>query len=193
MSALLGALIRWVRASGVRIGASWRFFWNASATKGKELVMQPEGFKPAWIVIHHSLTEDGAVKDWDAIRRYHIETNGWKAIGYHIGLEEVDGKLVVQQGRPVGSIGAHCKGFNARSVGICLVGNYDREAPSDDRLFLLASVCRELQRLYGIHADQVIGHRESYALIGKPVEKSCPGKLFDLDSFRARLLEVKAA
>ena len=155
--------------------------------------MRPDGFKPSWVILHHSATDDGPGSDFEAIRRYHMEVNGWSEIGYQMLIEMDGGKLVVKQGRPIGAIGAHCLGFNGRSVGICLVGDYDKAAPLDDALFLLASVCRELQRTYGIPADQVIGHRESFPLLGKPVEKTCPGMLFDLDAFRSRLLEVKLA
>jgi N-acetylmuramoyl-L-alanine amidase len=113
----------------------------------------------------------------------------WKDIGYNLGLEMVDGKLQVMNGRPLGSVGAHCQGFNSRSIGICLVGNYDAAPPSDDRIFLLASLCRQLQIEFGIPRDQVIGHRESYGKLNppQPVAKTCPGSAFDLDAFRKRL------
>lgn len=148
------------------------------------------GFKPAWIVIHHSFTKDGSVKDWDAIKRYHVEVKGWKDVGYHIGIEKVNERYEVFPGRAIGEVGAHAVGFNAKSIGICLVGNFDDAIPPDDQVFLATSVCRELQRRFKIFRDQVIGHRETYALLGEPAQKSCPGKLFNLDQFRSRLLYV---
>ena len=146
------------------------------------------GYRPQWIVIHHSLTEDGSPKNWDAIRKFHIEERGWNDIGYNLGMENVNGKITLLEGRPIGSEGAHARGFNKNSVGICIVGNYDMDPPSEDRLFCLGSVCRDLQREFGIRKENVIGHRDTFILRGVPVEKSCPGKQFDLDAFRKRLI-----
>lgn len=172
------------------------------------------GFRPSWIVIHHSFSVDGETRNWDSIRAYHMsyryqgdiitkeqyeahlaagETHGlelpWKDVGYNLGVENVSGTLMALPGRPIGSIGAHAIGFNDKSVGICLIGNYDIESPSEDRLAFLASLCRQIQIEFGIPNDQVIGHRETYGKLTppKPVEKTCPGSQFDLESFRKRL------
>lgn len=70
------------------------------------------------IVVHHSaspLTATAAL-----IRRHHIEENGWTDIGYHL-VVEANGDSI--RGRPIDRAGAHCRGHNATSIGICLVGN----------------------------------------------------------------------
>lgn len=69
------------------------------------------------IVVHCSATPTGTV---DSIRNYHINHNGWSDIGYHYVIER-DGAL--KTGRPLEQIGAHVKGANADTIGICLVGD----------------------------------------------------------------------
>lgn len=147
------------------------------------------GFKPQFIVIHHSATTDSGTKNWEAIRKFHIEQRGWADIGYSLGIENVNGKLMILEGRQIGEVGAHAIGFNANSIGICLVGNYDLDAPSEDRMFILASLCRSLQREFKIPRVNVIGHRDTYAMLGNKVEKSCPGLQFRLEDLRSRLID----
>jgi hypothetical protein len=149
--------------------------------------------KPQYIIIHHSLTKDGLVVDWGAIRRYHIETNGWHDIGYNAGIEDVGGQLVHQVGRPIGTEGAHCKedGMNSRSIGICVVGNFDVEPPGLARLYFLRDLCFAYMANYSIPAQNVIGHRDAGLMAGFDWRlgkyKTCPGRLFPMDSLRSML------
>lgn len=73
------------------------------------------------VVVHCSATPpemDIGVKE---IRQWHLE-RGWKDIGYHYVIRR-DGTLEV--GRPIELPGAHVRGHNKNSVGICLVGGTD--------------------------------------------------------------------
>jgi len=71
------------------------------------------------IIIHCSATKEGRDVSIDTIRRWHVEGNGWSDIGYHyvIGL---DGS--VHKGRLNNTQGAHTKGHNKSSIGICYIG-----------------------------------------------------------------------
>jgi len=145
---------------------------------------------PGFIVIHHSLTKDGLVVDWESIRRYHIEANGWHAIGYHFGIEKRGGELVLQEGRKVGEAGAHCReaNMNARSIGVCVVGNFDVQPPELRKLYFLRDLCFALMVNYRIPAQNVIGHRDAGFMAGydwtRGQYKSCPGRLFPMDTLR---------
>jgi N-acetyl-anhydromuramyl-L-alanine amidase AmpD len=142
---------------------------------------------PGYILIHHSLTEDSGAVSWDAIRKYHMEVNGWKDVGYHYGIELVGDEYEIFKGRMDNEVGAHCIGFNGKSIGICLVGNFDKTPPPADQLALLRKICRSLMGIYGIKADHVLGHRETFPLRGVPVEKTCPGSAFDMNALRRSL------
>jgi N-acetylmuramoyl-L-alanine amidase len=139
--------------------------------------------KPTHIIIHHSLTEDGKTVSWDAIRWYHVNTNGWNDIGYQCGIELIGNHYEVLLGRMLNEIGAHCKedGMNSKSIGICLVGNFDKTAPCGAQMSLLIRLVRSFMDLFGIPVENVRRHSD-YAPY-----KSCPGTLFPWDVFMAGL------
>jgi len=148
---------------------------------------------PQYVIIHHSLTKDGQSVDWEAIRKYHREVNGWSEIGYHYGIERVRNSLVLQVGRPESQPGAHSKEMhmNSKSIGICVVGNFDLAPPGLEVLRFLADIVRRKITEYGIPVQSVLGHREVGAMAGfdwkKRQYKSCPGKYFPMDTLRAML------
>lgn len=74
------------------------------------------------IITHCSATPEGRDIDVTDIRCWHVNDNGWSDVGYHFVIT-LDG--TVQQGRPIDKTGAHCRGMNSCSVGICLVGGTD--------------------------------------------------------------------
>ena len=135
---------------------------------------------PDHIILHHSLTKDGKEVNYNAIKRYHVETLGWRDIGYHVIIEDQRGEVNALFGRMLNESGAHTKqrGMNNRSIGICMVGNFDIAEPSPQIWNLALRLCRSFMDIYGIANEKVQGHRE-YASY-----KSCPGNLFDLGKFR---------
>ncbi len=138
--------------------------------------------RPDYIIIHHSLTEDGQTVSWGAIRKYHIQ-QGWADIGYHYGIELIGDHYEVLMGRMPDQVGAHCKeaGMNQRSLGICLIGNFDLAPPPDMAFALLATLVKALQGSWNIPTGNVKRHSD-YATY-----KSCPGKLFPWAEFIGRL------
>ena len=172
----------------------------------------PGGFKPTDIVIHHSYSTDGTKRDWPGIVKFHtsFRHNGniiekdkydelkaagatglvpaWKDVGYNFGIEDVDGQIVLQIGRLIGAEGAHAEGFNKKSIGICYVGSFDKIAPAERVLKFGLSLTRDLQIMFAIPRTKIHGHWETFALQTPPktIQKSCPGRLFDMKKYRER-------
>ena len=71
------------------------------------------------IIVHCTGTIPSESTTVEAVRKYHMEHNGWKDIGYHY-LVYLDGSI--HAGRPIDQKGAHCKNHNEGTVGICYVG-----------------------------------------------------------------------
>lgn len=128
------------------------------------------------IIIHCTATQEG--KDYTVadIRRWHVQGNGWKDIGYHYVIYR-DGTIHV--GRPLDQIGAHTSGHNADSIGIVYVGGCaaDGKTPKDTRTpaqkEALYTLCRILKDTLGIR--EIHGHLEYAA-------KACPS--FDVQAWR---------
>ena len=74
------------------------------------------------IIVHCTDTFEG--KHWtvDDIRKWHLD-KGWDDIGYHYVIY-LDGS--VHKGRDESVVGAHCKGHNANSIGVCYVGGKEK-------------------------------------------------------------------
>ena len=118
------------------------------------------------IIIHCTATKPLAHINVNDVRRWHRE-RGFSDIGYHY-LILVDG--TVETGRPLSAIGAHCKGHNAHSIGICYVGGLnDKGKPADTRTPAQCEAMRTLlTSLKHRFPDATIhGHRNFAA-------KACP-------------------
>lgn len=120
------------------------------------------------IIIHCSATPEGRDFTVAQIRDWHVRGNGWKDIGYHFVIYR-DGS--VHAGRPIEQVGAHTKGYNANSIGVCYVGGCAAEGktPKDTRTpaqrEALKQLVRELRAKFP--GATVHGHNEF-------ANKACP-------------------
>jgi N-acetyl-anhydromuramyl-L-alanine amidase AmpD len=118
------------------------------------------------IVVHHTASNpDITVED---IHQMHLR-NGWTGIGYHLVIYP-DGS--VHQGRPIEMLGAHCQGYNNRSIGINLTGNFEEIQPTQAQVDALVLLLADLMRQYNIPPEQVTGHNVWNAT-------ACPGANLD--------------
>lgn len=121
------------------------------------------------LVIHVSDTPDN--KDFSAedIRRWHKQ-RGWSDIGYHFVIR-IDG--TIEKGRDLEIIGAHTKGYNSNSIGICWVG---RKKITPKAFSSLTQLCLVLVDKYNLSCENILGHYELNS------HKTCPN--LDMEEFR---------
>lgn len=133
------------------------------------------------VMLHHSLTQDSGTLSWGAIRKYHIEVNGWRDCGYHLGCELVNDHYEVILGRALDEDGAHCyqDEMNKKSLGFCFVGDFDKAPPPTIMLECAARHLRSIMKDLGIVADvdHVRMHRQHAGY------KTCPGTEFPFKMF----------
>ena len=119
------------------------------------------------IVIHCSATRCNRSFPVTALIRCHAERFGFT--GYHYYITR-DGHTY--QTRHEQLIGAHAKGYNKHSLGVCYEGGLDENGkPADTRTpKQIKSLLKLLRRLKAAHPDAIIlGHRDL-----PKVHKACP-------------------
>ena len=128
-----------------------------------------------YLVIHHSQREIDSAK---SIKKRHLK-RGWEDIGYHYIINK-NGRIT--KGRNTKYIGAHVKGHNRNSLGICIIGNFDKEKPTEKQIKKLLKFLKRLSKKHNIENKNILGHREF-----KGVTKTCPGKNIDLKLIRKNI------
>lgn len=128
--------------------------------------------KPTQIIYHHSASSN---KSPESIHEYH-KSNGWSGIGYQYYIGK-DG--IIYNGRPENAEGAHTKGQNKNSIGICLEGNFEDEEMTMEQIQSLYEISIYITLKYDIY--KIIGHGD----IGQTL---CPGKNFHVEKMRDRVI-----
>lgn len=119
------------------------------------------------IVVHHSAVD--ADVTIHSLASYHVDGNGWPGIGYHFCIEEDGG---IYQVNWLETRSYHAGGQNHRSVGICLLGNFQQEAPASIQLEALRFLIDYLQKGDLSHVGRVLPHRALN-------QTACPGNSVD--------------
>ena len=120
------------------------------------------------IVVHHIGMANNDDVSAETVHQWHLN-NGWSGIGYHFLIRK-DG--TIEEGRPLGTVGAHVYGENRHTVGINLVGNFESAVPTEAQktaaAHLISSLCTVYQ-LDPVWESTVKGHCDLNAT-------ACPGR-----------------
>ena len=130
----------------------------------REIILHCAATRPDWMAgrpLQDQIAE---------IRRWHVQINGWKDVGYH-WLIGRDGSVL--PGRPETEIGAHVRGRNSGTLGVCLLGGYESAASDRFRDHYTPAQGAALERLLReisarTPVARVSGHNDYAA-------KACPG------------------
>ncbi len=149
-----------------------------------------------YIIIHHSATAAGSAK---AFHKYHTD-QGYGGLSYHFiignGNGSPDGKVEAGFRWKEQISGTHVDinswYHNVFGIGICLVGNFDKAAPTKSQTDALRQLVDKLTRQYQISKENIMGHtdvpfgdmrwdHEKISVMFKKdrtAQTHCPGKNF---------------
>lgn len=116
------------------------------------------------LIIHCADTPPDMDIGVDEIRKWHVEERGWSDIGYHYVIRR---NGVVEEGREFEKAGAHCKGQNGNSIGICIVGGRNGEFD------FCSKQMHSLNRLVADLKDSILGGASVHGH-NEFSEKTCP-------------------
>lgn len=120
------------------------------------------------IVLHCSATPPRLEIDTAIIDKWH-RGRGWAQVGYHYVIKR-DG--TVEIARPVQIPGAHAKGHNAYTVGVCYVGGVNEDNNPEDNI--TPKQVKAFKKLVG-HLRAVFGPMLVTGHCDLPnVAKACP-------------------
>jgi len=171
--------------------------WSSIYAKSSGIA---KGWK--YIVIHHSGTDAGSADSFD---RYH-EKMGYGGLCYHFvignGNGTPDGKIETGFRWKEQIVGTHVDVnswyHNIFGIGICLVGNFNKDRPTKKQMESLEKLVKKLMREQQIPASDVLPHNrvpvgeidwdsKSIRVLlqaDRYAATDCPGKNFPMTAFK---------
>jgi N-acetylmuramoyl-L-alanine amidase len=116
---------------------------------------------PKWLIVHHTggtdadPLADSSNQTMEQVDAYH-KSKGWDEIGYNWFIEKAG---TLKKGRDESKTGAHTIGYNDKSIGICLAGNFDLTLPTDGQVATLKKLLKEKKAQYKIALTNIVPHR----------------------------------
>jgi hypothetical protein len=128
------------------------------------------------IIVHHSATLKGNAAFIDRLHK----DRGWEGLGYDFVIDSgnggTDGAIEVgwrwqqqREGAHTRVTGDYTNYWNEHTIGICLIGNFENQRPTDAQYKSLAKLIKFLQQRYGIPTSKIKGHGDVDAT-------RCPGR-----------------
>ena len=128
-----------------------------------------------YLVVHCSATKPSMDIGLREIKRWHVDDNGWRDVGYHYIIRR-NGE--VELGRSNRDTGAHAAGYNHKSISLCMVGGMAEDNSAENN-FTAQQWTALLDLVKQIKVDypeaDIIGHNEIS-------EKECPS--FDVQKWK---------
>ncbi len=160
-----------VAATGAPPGTMPRSWWTKTGPVRSKvnpmngvnrITVHHEGMDTIWFTDARSTQQH-----LERIRQSHTGSGrGWGDIGYHYIIDR-SGRVI--EARSVAYQGAHVSQQNEHNVGVMLLGNFEKQTPSQAQLTTLQSTLRHLMATYRVPVNRVYTHRE----LGPTV---CPGR-----------------
>jgi len=151
---------------------------SARAVRGLTSTINVDSSKWKYIVAHHSATPHGNAKSYDRVDRDHGMENG---LAYHFvignGRDSGDGEIEIGERWKKQLHGGHVSKweYNNHGIGICLVGNFEKQTPTPKQL----KTFKELVRYLG---EDLLSKRYKF-LVHKEINPTlCPGRYFPTQS-----------
>lgn len=105
------------------------------------------------IIVHCSDSDHDHHDDISVIREWHI-ARGFSDVGYHYFIQK-NGNI--QKGRAENVMGAHVRGYNRDSLGVCLHG---KNTFTKEQFQALKNLVEDIRTRYNLKLSDVYGHRD---------------------------------
>ncbi len=151
-------------------GSMPRSWWTRSGpTRSKvnpmrgvtRITVHHEGHTPVWFTDAKS-----TIDRLKQVHRAHTRDRKWGDIGYHYVIDRA-GRVI--EARSIAYQGAHVSQQNEHNIGVMLLGNFEKQSPSQAQLTALQNTLRHLMAKHKVKVNRVYTHRE----LGKT---ACPGR-----------------
>ncbi|CAF4128177.1 unnamed protein product [Rotaria socialis] len=157
--------------------------WNAINPKEQTSLATPVPFVAIYDTVSPSCrTHHECVKQIQGIQKYHMKEKNWSDIGYNFLISESG---LIYEGRGWNYIGAHRQGYNSRSIGIGMIGNYSLRKINKSAANALESLiqCGDSCESYA---------HPTYGKTGRCIKTSdCPNSLYISNLCESQPVDIK--